>query len=510
MGHEMNRARSATIALILLLLLVLAACAPESLIPTEEPLEVIYTAAAQTVGVELTLEAGKTAVARLTEMALPRASPTFSLPTLPPLPTTTPLPPSQTPTKTPTPTQPICDTGSFVADVTVRPNTSFAPGERFVKTWRVQNTGECTWTPQYTLAFTGGEVMGGPFIVNLPGTVNPGRSVDVSIELIAPQTPGYYQGYWKLFAADNTPIEITPGPLGALWVQIEVVGSVLATGEYDFASEYCAAQWRSNRGDLPCAGSSNDPDGAVILLADPRLESRNEDELALWMIPGQGRNGWITGEYPGVRIFGGDRFISEIGCLKDNPDCELLFELGYRTQDGTVRVLDSWVESYDGETQEIDLDLEDLAGETVQFILSVTNQGVQSDANAFWLVPHIHNLSERSDLVISWRQEGGDNDVCYDVKVYMTGRHSGDARARSCGAGVRESGTTRLSNAQVDQILDWVESFGSFEFKVETPINNDVLTETVVLYGEGKIEALYNDIRIMQDFMRNLYNSIIF
>lgn len=512
MGREMNRVQNACILLLLLLVILAAACAPVSLIPTAEPLESVYTAAAQTVAVELTLEAGQTAVARLTEMAQQQPTPTIWLPTLPPPPppTSTPPPPAPTSTVTPLPTQPTCDTASFVADITVPPNATFSPGERFVKIWRVQNTGDCTWTSQYTLAFSGGEGMGSPLLVSLPATVNAGQSVDVPIELVAPSTPGFHQGYWKLFDPNNAPIDIAPGPLGALWVQIQVVDTVSTSGEYDFAREYCAAQWRSNRDVLTCSGFSDDPDGAVILLADPRLESRNEDELALWMIPGQGGGGWITGEYPPMRIYGGDRFVSEIGCLRDNPDCELLFELGYRTQDGNVRTLDSWFESYDGDTREIDLDLEDLAGETVQFILSVTNQGDQDDANGFWLVPHIHNLSQRSDLVISWRQEGGTNEVCYDVKLYLTGRHDGEARARSCGGGIRESGTLRLNDAQVDLVLDWLDTFRPYEFEVETPTNNEDLVEKIIFDGEGDIEVLYEDIRSMQNFMRSLYNAIIF
>jgi hypothetical protein len=347
-------------------------------------------------------------------------------------------------------------------------------------------------------------------MVSLPANVSPGESVDLGIELSAPADPGDYQGYWLLRDPANEMIEVLPNPLGALWVQIRVEGTLSSRGEFDFAAGYCAADWRSDAGLLDCPGNRDSSDGSVILLDQPRLESRNEDELALWLRPNEGRGGLITGEYPAFRVRDGDHFISEIGCLRDSRQCELLFELNYRTEDGDIENLDSWEESFDEGTTKIDVDLSDLEGDTVQFILSVTNQGRYRDANAFWLVPHIHNENVQSDLVISWRQEGGVSEICYDVKVYMTGRRSAQARARNCGAGVRDSGSARLSNAEVDQVLDWVERFSSFDFEVETPTSGEALKETITFQGEGSRDASHNDIRSMQEFMLNLFNAIIF
>jgi len=487
-----------------------SACVPVTPAPRAESPEAIYTAAAQTMAAELTLAAGNTAVARLTEFA---SSPTatISLPTLPPLPThtptappSTPLPPSATPETIP------CDTASFVGDVTVGANAVFSPGERFVKTWRIENTGSCSWTPDYTLAFSGGDALGGLLLTSLPKTVGPGETVDISLEMSAPFTPGNYQGYWMFRDPSDALIEIAPLPLGALWVQIQVLPSSTITGELDFAADYCTAQWRSNVEYLGCPGISESRSGSMDLLDEPRLESRNENETALWLRPGEGRNGWISGEYPAYTVLDGDHFISEIGCLKNNPQCELLFELDYRDDRGNIKNLDSWQESYDGDTTEIDLDLNDLVGETVNFILRVTNKGKFKDANAFWLRPRIENQTSRNDFVMSWRQEGGADRRCFEVKVYLTGRHSAEARARSCGSSIRESGTARLSNAEVNQLLDWIDRFSSFEVESETPTSGKPLTEQITFVGEGDRQTRNADIIDMQDFMLSLYNSIIF
>jgi hypothetical protein len=137
---------------VLLVLGALSACViePEILSPATEPPQAIYTSAAQTVAVELTLAAGGTAVAQLTEMsgqpaatieaptALPSLAPSVPAPTA--LEPTLAAPPSVTPALL------LCDTASFVSDVTVAPNTSFKTGERFLKIWRISNTSGCTWT----------------------------------------------------------------------------------------------------------------------------------------------------------------------------------------------------------------------------------------------------------------------------------------------------------------------------------------------------------------------------
>jgi hypothetical protein len=117
----------------------------------------------------------------------------------------------------------ICsDDSAFVADVTVPDGTQFAPGVVFRKTWRVRNSGTCTWDASYRFGFLSGERMSGPrstplglFDPGLTGrplfpTVQPGEDAEVSVMLIAPVSAGTHRGQWKLFAPDGTAFGTAP------------------------------------------------------------------------------------------------------------------------------------------------------------------------------------------------------------------------------------------------------------------------------------------------------------
>src|SRR5688572_24073099 len=82
-------------------------------------------------------------------------------PTRPGLTLPTDIPPTASPTSnpmTPSPTPSCRDSAVFVEDVTVPDNTRIEAGEEFTKTWKLQNTGSCTWT-DYTIAFVSGDQM---------------------------------------------------------------------------------------------------------------------------------------------------------------------------------------------------------------------------------------------------------------------------------------------------------------------------------------------------------------
>ncbi|GEM_PF-1556033 len=128
---------------------------------------------------------------------------------LPPLPTGTPSPEEPTvplspvPSPWATPTPPCVPDADWVADVTVPDNTVFAPGAVFTKTWRLRNSGTCAWDSGTTLVLISGDGMGGPASVPV-GTVAPGATVDVRVNLKAPSIPGTYRGNWQLQAANGT------------------------------------------------------------------------------------------------------------------------------------------------------------------------------------------------------------------------------------------------------------------------------------------------------------------
>ena len=72
------------------------------------------------------------------------------------------------------------------------------PGESFLKTWSLQNTGTCTWDKTYKLVYWDGELLGGSVAYPLPVVVAPGETKDITILLQAPASEGTYRGFWRL------------------------------------------------------------------------------------------------------------------------------------------------------------------------------------------------------------------------------------------------------------------------------------------------------------------------
>ncbi len=116
------------------------------------------------------------------------------------------------PTATPEP----CNRAEFVSE-TVPDNTQFDTGEGFTKSWRIRNTGTCTWNTSYQLVFAEGDKMSGPSSVNLTQSVDPGEQIDISVNLTAPNSAGTYKGYWKVRDDEGNYF------VNNLWVQIKAV-----------------------------------------------------------------------------------------------------------------------------------------------------------------------------------------------------------------------------------------------------------------------------------------------
>ncbi len=369
--------RLAALGLFLLSALLLSACNFPGLRATPDA---FATAAAETVAVQLTQAAAQIP-------SLPPATET------PPAASATPEPTATEPGPSPTPGAAGCtDKATFVSDVTIPDNSILAPGETFTKTWRIRNSGTCTWNANYSLVFESGNIMNGAASVPLPGQVPPNTTVDVSVDLEAPITDGSYKGNWMfknqagvLFgigASANTPFFVlivvgpTPTPKPAV--------------AYSFAANYCDADWSSGAGALSCPGTDTDNTGFVIRLANPRLENGEvENEQGLWTHPEWVNDGVISGKFPAFTVQAGDRFQTVLACRFNGPACNVRFQLKYEADGGPLTTLGEWTETYDGSIQKLNLDLSSLAGSSVEFTLSVVANGSSSQDWAIWLLPRI-------------------------------------------------------------------------------------------------------------------------
>lgn len=305
-------------------------------------------------------------------------------------PTATQVPPTATPappTATPTPTTP-CNSIEFVADVTVPDGTLMAPGSTFVKTWRLRNTGTCTWTTAYDLVFTGGSQMNAPAAVDMPGTVAPGQTIDVSVTFVAPIQAGTYRSSWKL--RDGSGQMFGVGRSGVNFYTEIRVGTINLSVPFDMAANYCLAEWSSGGERLPCPGENNDSRGFVRKLDRPALETGYiDDEAALLTHPRMINDSVIRGVYPALRVETGYHFTGIVGCEYEATACDVTFLLEYQIGSGAITTLKSWSERYEKMFTTVDVDLSGLAGQDVKFILTVHSNGSTSGDRALWLAPQI-------------------------------------------------------------------------------------------------------------------------
>ena len=176
----------------ILFMMLVAACGSANT-PEQEPtpdVAAIRTSAAGTVVSQFTLTAAAFTVtpSQPIEASVPTATNTV----------TATVPPVAQVTNALGTTVALCDSLSFVEDVNVPDDTSMSPGQDFVKTWRVKNSGSCPWGAGYKLVYAGyADDMSGQF-QPLTGVVQPGQEVEVSVQFKAPDAADQYLSAWQM------------------------------------------------------------------------------------------------------------------------------------------------------------------------------------------------------------------------------------------------------------------------------------------------------------------------
>lgn len=180
------------ITLSILLTLLISACVPTETPappPTAVDVSAIRTSAAQTV------------VAEITGTAL--AQPTLeSTPTLAPSPT---VAASLTSAVSLVITAGagtqglLCDDAGYGVplDVNYPDGSEVTAGQVFIKTWKVRNTGACSWGAGYQVIYGYGEKMEGQAIA-LTSTIIPSQEGEISVQFKAPAKAGEYKSWWRM------------------------------------------------------------------------------------------------------------------------------------------------------------------------------------------------------------------------------------------------------------------------------------------------------------------------
>lgn len=369
--------------LILLCSAALAGCNfPRGGTPTPSGPELVLTYAAQTIQVQLTLAA----VGDLITFTpgTPGFTPAISTPTAT-LPITTPVPTGLTPTAG------VCDRGSFEEDITYPDNSLVQPGAEFVKTWRLKNTGTCSWNASYAIVFDRGDALGSPASAPLTdGSIPPGQTVDVSLTLKAPTDPGTYQGFWRLRNPAGQIFGLGENADKNFWVKIKV-----GTGQsytYDFLVHAPDASWVSSGdgSEVPLAfgGADDDPNGVAKLKDDIIQENGKPAGVTLMMAPRQTEDGKVSGTFPEYTIQENDHFKAKLGFMEHCGSGQVIFQLWYQ-EEGNLVLLKEWPKSCDGHLELVETDLSRLDGRKVQFVLAVLANGSPEDDLAIWGSPRI-------------------------------------------------------------------------------------------------------------------------
>jgi hypothetical protein len=171
---------------------ILGACGADTPPATADPLFDVYTAVALTLSSQTGSNDSSEAVS---------VAPTQTLWMIP-----TQVIPSPTVQALTTPTVSYvssCYNSAYVSDVTIPDETTLAPGEVYVKTWEVLNSGSCAWATNYYLTYLSGDLMDGSD-TTIGQYVAAGELAEISVELTAPESEGTYTGYWILADSGGT------------------------------------------------------------------------------------------------------------------------------------------------------------------------------------------------------------------------------------------------------------------------------------------------------------------
>ncbi len=168
---------------------------------------------------------------------------------LQPAETQAPTPPAQTvaPGASPTPSEPTpsatcTDKAKFISE-TIPDESSLAPGQSFTKSWTLQNVGTCTWSPEYSLVLERGDALGNILSQPLGASVPPNTSLELKLNLVAPEQPGSYEGHWMLQNLRGEKFGLGNDAKVAFWVKINVTQdnpapSLAELGEPDWQDSF--------------------------------------------------------------------------------------------------------------------------------------------------------------------------------------------------------------------------------------------------------------------------------
>ena len=126
-------------------------------------------------------------------------------PSITPSPTPTFLFLLSTPTRSPVPSAAAGDYACALIDQTPPDDTTMKKNQSFTVKWTVENTGQATWdTNNVDFVYVSGTKMATVRAADLPKSVAPGKSVTLSLSMVAPSSANKYKTVWTLEQGKNS------------------------------------------------------------------------------------------------------------------------------------------------------------------------------------------------------------------------------------------------------------------------------------------------------------------
>ena len=110
--------------------------------------------------------------------------------------------------------------------------------------------------------------------------------------------------------------------------------------------------------------------------------------------------------------------------------------------------------------------------------------------------------SAAEGLVLGWHREGGIAGFCDDLSIYA----SGVVNATSCKSGTAtDLGQSWLASDQLNQLYQWLDKFGRFEYTSNDQATADAMTIDLIFNGQGNTPAPKNDQQTIETFASQIF-----
>jgi hypothetical protein len=161
---------------------------------------------------------------------------------------------------------------------------------------------------------------------------------------------------------------------------------------FDFVAMLCNAKWMNGAQNLAaCPDVNSDHSGGYAVVIDPATEGLAANTPVILTIPAWNGNAALFLRYPSFIVNTGDRFRATLRC-QTSAACDVAYALEYYDSAGKYHSpFMSWNYAAGDPALNIDVDLNSLAGQTVDFVLAIrpNNDAPQQDGS-LWIAPHIY------------------------------------------------------------------------------------------------------------------------